>query len=58
MYCIPYMPHNFLVLCVPYQEKGNIHYSSKVQIYAVACVAVKIERDYSSVSTVIHLYVF
>jgi hypothetical protein len=52
------MPQHFLGLYVPYQESGNIHYSSKVQKYAHACGAVKMEEDYSSVSTVIHLDAF
>jgi hypothetical protein len=49
------MPQHFLVLYVPFQESGNIPYFSKVQKYALACGAVKMEGDYSSVSTVIHL---
>jgi hypothetical protein len=57
-YNVAYMPQHFLVLYVPYRESGNVHYSSKVQKYALACGAVKMEGDYSSVSTVIHLDAF
>jgi hypothetical protein len=52
------MPQHFLILYVPYRESGNSHYSSRVLKCSLACVAVKTERDYDSVSTAIHLETF
>jgi hypothetical protein len=52
------MSQHFLVLYVPYRESGNSNYSSRAQKCSLACVAVKTEIDYNSVSTAIHLETF